>query len=224
MRAVHNQVLRVKSRLHADHGVAPSQHQQLYFQHHELSNSTVLGATGALDGSMLELTIEYSESLLMGVAFFVLAASAAGAIAAWMAFQNSFECTWGGSSSFVYVGRGLDETSCAQLSGECASWMTLSEPFFTLECPWLPLDRCVGVVRDEASRACRVDSSSVRSVPQSDQLLRAVAIVSALVAVAVAVWLLWKFNCAKDQRLMSDEIRMRLLPHARDIDPEACAV
>ena len=26
------QVLRVKSRLHADHGVAPSQHQQLYFQ------------------------------------------------------------------------------------------------------------------------------------------------------------------------------------------------
>jgi len=37
------QVLRVKSRLHADHGVAPSQHQQLYFQlyfHQELFHAS----------------------------------------------------------------------------------------------------------------------------------------------------------------------------------------
>ena len=235
----------MKTLLATEHGVACADRQQLYFGGHELLDRQVLGSTGLIDGAVLELVVEYSESLMLSAAFFLLAASAAGGIASWMAWQDSFGCGYAGPSSALYVGRGFSAANCASLDitrGCAGGWNPPSQQ----ACPVFSPEMCVVILADErtistasdsdsssstSSSWCRAETATLASstvdslrhvhmTSGSKPLLWVAAVVCAGQALCVAAWLLWRSWCLQDQRVMSSEIRSRLLPHCRDIDPE----
>lgn len=229
----------MKQMLHSDHGFASPHNQQLWLGGYELSNSVVLGSTGVADGSMLELVVEFSQSLLLSALFFTLAASVAASIVSWNAWQRSFECQWVGSESTAYLGRGLSAESCAALNTQCFGWLPPSQQ----SCPSFSPDTCVAIVTETRplragplkqvlgmSSWCRVEVASLHSAVDfsrplqlswaQGQLWPLISLACFALALLTASWLLWRLWCAVDQRVLSPEIKMRLLPHGREIDPE----
>ena len=229
----------MKQLLHSSHGFSSPPHQQLWLGGYELTNATVLGSTGVADGSMLELVVEYSQSLMLSALFFTLAASIAAGIVSWNTWQRSFQCAWEGSEATAYLGRGLSAESCATLNAQCIGWMPPSQQ----SCPSFSPDTCVAIVTEKRPLAagplqpvlgmsswCRVEVATL-STPvdfgrplqlrwAQGQLWPLLCLACFALALLTASWLLWRLWCAVDQRVLSPEIKMRLLPHGREIDPE----
>lgn len=231
------QVLQVKQLLHLSHGFAPPPHQQLWLGGYELQPEAVLGSTGVADQSMLELVVEYSQSLLLSAVFFTLAASIAAGIVSWNAWQRSFECQWVGRDSPAYLGRGLSADSCVALNTQCFGWLPPSQQ----SCPSFSGDVCVAIVSETRplrsgprllglSSWCRVEVATLSSAVDftrplqlswaQNQMWPLLSLACFALALLAASWLLWRLWCAVDQRVLSPEIKMRLLPHGREIDPE----